>query len=279
MRRSTPRRSGFTLVELLVVIGIVAVLIAILLPALQAAKERANRVKCASNLRQLGQALVIYYGDNKNQLPRLRFEDNGEYEYLFERPSASDPFADGPINDVTGAYFLLIRYRLLAPGVFVCPSTDHRVDSLGGMRPDQRCNFEDYRMGNTVSYSFYCPYVSSTVWIYDFKPPPKTHRDFVIAADRNDPRQRYRSFTPDVPQSELRLMNSQNHDTKGQNVLYNGGHVLWQETPFCGYNRDNIYTRHGATPQPAVNPSPGDKYDSVLTPWYENGKLHNSSRS
>jgi prepilin-type N-terminal cleavage/methylation domain-containing protein/prepilin-type processing-associated H-X9-DG protein len=67
--RKSRHPQAFTLVELLVVIGIIALLVAILLPSLQKAKEQASITKCASNLRQIAMGIIMYAGDNKGRLP------------------------------------------------------------------------------------------------------------------------------------------------------------------------------------------------------------------
>ncbi|HEX8913169.1 MAG TPA: prepilin-type N-terminal cleavage/methylation domain-containing protein [Humisphaera sp.] len=63
------RRSAFTLVELLVVIGIIALLMSILLPTLGRVREQANMIKCGSNLRQFGQVLHLYANQNNGRVP------------------------------------------------------------------------------------------------------------------------------------------------------------------------------------------------------------------
>jgi prepilin-type N-terminal cleavage/methylation domain-containing protein len=78
-------RSGFTLIELLVVVAIIAVLVAILLPALNAARENAKQVSCLSNLKQLGTAMAMYVSDHKDVFPPMLDETRGNGKFYVFR--------------------------------------------------------------------------------------------------------------------------------------------------------------------------------------------------
>jgi prepilin-type N-terminal cleavage/methylation domain-containing protein/prepilin-type processing-associated H-X9-DG protein len=74
-------RRGFTLVELLVVVGIIALMISLLLPALGKARDSARQTACATNLRQVSLAMLMYIGDHEGRLPRAYSGVGGTYAW------------------------------------------------------------------------------------------------------------------------------------------------------------------------------------------------------
>jgi len=124
------RKSGFTLVELLVVIGIIALLIAILLPSLNKARNLAVRTKCLAQIRQLGQMVFIYAANNKGRIPIGAMNLNGggalllNEEYITDEMYVNFGFKD--IEDATGNW----NGVALAP-VWVCPATPTMVGVTG----------------------------------------------------------------------------------------------------------------------------------------------------
>jgi prepilin-type N-terminal cleavage/methylation domain-containing protein/prepilin-type processing-associated H-X9-DG protein len=92
MSTRTKDRGAFTLVELLVVIGIIALLIAILLPTLSKVRENARRVECASRLRQLAAAVHLYANEHRGKVPPGNRDNNNEEHCIWLSQSAFDDF-------------------------------------------------------------------------------------------------------------------------------------------------------------------------------------------
>jgi prepilin-type N-terminal cleavage/methylation domain-containing protein/prepilin-type processing-associated H-X9-DG protein len=262
------RHKAFTVIELLVVIGIIGVLMAILLPAMERVRHKSYISACAANLHSIGQAMTIYANENRGAYPRAVYNPATAATSGWTAGSANAlPDAPPPPhteNDVTAALWLLMRTQKLPPSVFVCAYGDVNEFEVDKGDPLAQANFTDYK--KNLGYSFADMYPSDDAVSKGYKWTSKIGADFALGADINPgihpPHYDVTAVYPNAPFNITQKGNSGNHEQEGQNVLYGDGHVIYQLTPLCGANGDNIYTNKNNK----VNQSPVDKDDSLLVP-------------
>ncbi len=170
-RKSRSAGAGFTLIELLVVIAIIAILAAMLLPALAKAKIRAQGISCLSNMKQLQFGSIMYAGDNQNFIPGNQGKTVNGGGIIGEMPNEPNWVA-GTVNDavggtnafalgVAGDLDLVTGNALLgsignyakAVGVFHCPA-DTYIEPANNLPHIRSCSMNCYMGTNPRFYKF-----------------------------------------------------------------------------------------------------------------------------
>jgi prepilin-type N-terminal cleavage/methylation domain-containing protein/prepilin-type processing-associated H-X9-DG protein len=197
------RTRAFSLIELLVVIGIIVILAALLLPVLNRAKSKARNIACVNQLKQLGVAARLYAEDNGSRLPAA--------ELLPSNPS--DPQHPLPrISDVLGPYVSKIAGTNVSAPVFKCPSDNDWFFEAEGSSYQWNAGLNGRRIDFGENSRFGMVIVSNGVTIL------QTNGDITRAAESTPLLLDYDDFHPRQPKS-------------GKNVVYMDGHAATFTTP------------------------------------------------
>lgn len=246
---------GFTLVELLVVISIIALLVSILMPSLNKAREVAYRMKCGSNEASMGKALMMYMQTNGDRAPMLflayKWETmnfggiNDSTVYTGYRrdklPNNIDPYC------ITAMMYMLVRADN-NPKIFICPSDGEAVtlpDNLKKYKEvafgDQEIYCWDFNEAKNVSYSWQSV-KQDILWPGQLAVSADKSPAFNLIPGTDT----YKNGWSDTMTEPDRKANmSQNHKGEEINVLFADGHVVRSKRADIGElttPKDCIYT-------------------------------------
>ena len=223
------RRKAFTLVELLVVIGIIAVLISVLLPTLGKARAAANRAACLSNLRSIMQMMNIYAVQNHDQIPLGCAGDSYQSSYFIARTNSGTPNWPG--------WGPLYKAGLMKePRYLFCPSENrgyHMYDSApdNSWKPDDPSG----NLNNSLRAAYFLRPCLATyqpvLWLssapftpVDNKPPYSAANPFVWAPFPKISKMKRAAIAADIFANPIRI---QQRHTIGFNVAYADGSATW----------------------------------------------------
>ncbi len=246
------RMNGFTLVELLVVVGIIGMLAGMLVPSIQAAVRIAEAKVCMTHLRSIGTAIQMYRSQNDQNWPWIRHVSS-DWSHV---PTGTQRHAD-PRDDpkhpgersITALLFLLVRERN-SPGLFVCPGDDEAL-------PDTDVKWDhdgdpatpsvfawDFAEARNVSYSVQAPVMRGDEYVSGMSDDDGAA---VLVGEKTpvafDPDWTPAAVAGTTSPEELRRNLSSNHRSLGVlNVLRADLSVFQAKRPDVGIDSDNIYT-------------------------------------
>jgi len=246
------KKNAFTLIELLVVIAVIALLVGILLPSLNRARELAKRATCGANLNGIGKAMYLYSTNYGGMFPtspcQIWGRDPSYTQWTGKvgtyRTSAVAPPSDCTDNSVSASWWLLLRKGYVSPKSFICGSTDDIEDGLDGGSASDLWDFEVY---NNFSYSMQMPYGKTLMHISlpagrgimaDKSPLFDSSTGALTGVSIKD------ATATGTTQAQIESNNSHNHSQDGQNVMYLDAHVKWVVNANAGIGADHIYSRY-----------------------------------